>query len=531
MLNLLAKDFKLIFTSGKNRKQMILSICFTILAFGLVIAIETFMFSSILQKIKDYKNAPIAFFTLFLFIIQILMIILCVFNAKKLLFNEEDIKQLSKYPIETSEIIISKLIILFLTQYVTSLMFTYPLFISYGVIASKPIWFYYLALFYPVLGFIFEAGVALLLVYPYKLLIDFLKKHLILQFVVSILVIGVLSYFYGIVLNVFVKLVSTNNINSILSVDSIKSLVDNSKYFFPTNFLADLLLKKSPNTTIFPYLAISGGVLIFGLLVGITFFNYFKNLVVYSKPNHKVKEPQIRSVTKALFKKELILIFKDSSYLLTFTGLLSIQPFLLYIVIEAINTIFTSGVFSFYISILPNFILLLDMLIVMLFTLVINSGASTYIEAEDKNIRLMKSLPISPFKQIFIKFIIPFGLSFISLFVSMIVLLIFDIFTFSAFIFCLLLSTILLFIFDIISLREELKIKRDKPRSTLVSSIYSYLLPIFYFIVTVVASYFGLSIYISYIFGLLVFVLLSLPFFINIKRKISEDFMDLEVAN
>ena len=85
-----------------------------------------------------------------------------------------DIEQLSTRPIGNTDIILSKLFFMFLTHYFTSLIFTYPIFVSYGIIGAKTIKFYYLGLFYPVITFFFIGGVALLLVYPFWLL----KKYL-----------------------------------------------------------------------------------------------------------------------------------------------------------------------------------------------------------------------------------------------------------------------------------------------------------------------------------------------------------------
>ena len=44
MLTLIAKDFKLLFASTKDKKRKILSYVFTALVFGGIIALETFIF-------------------------------------------------------------------------------------------------------------------------------------------------------------------------------------------------------------------------------------------------------------------------------------------------------------------------------------------------------------------------------------------------------------------------------------------------------------------------------------------------------
>lgn len=531
MLALLAKDFKLIFASGLDLKRRIISTIFSAIVLLGVVAVETFIFSTILTKIKDYNQAPIAFLTLFLFIVSVLMIVMGVFNAKKLFFNEKDIEQLTKYPISNEEVIFSKLIFLFILQYMSTFLFTFPIFISYGIIFRRSAMFFYTALFYPIMTFLFEGGIILLLVYPFKMITDFLKKHLIVQFVVSMVIIFGLCLVYGKVLDLFVQIVATNNLNALLSTDFINFLIKMRSYFFPVNFITDYLINGRVSQLL-PFFCISLGVLSLGLSVSVIAFNYFRNMVIHDKTNYDKKhELKTMSLNKALLKKELILIFKDSNYIFSFTGLLIVQPLLAYLVVYSLNMVFESGTFSYYISMLPNFIPLLDILLVMLFTLVINQGANTYIQMEDKNIRLMKSIPVSPFRQLFIKAILPFTLSVISLIITLFVLWVTKTISIRTLVFGFILTLVLLVIFDIVSMYEELKIRRNKPRSTFVSTMYSYLLPITYFFVTVVSSFFGASIFLVYLLGLLVFVLLGIPFVINFKKRVKSLFMDLEVVN
>ena len=94
--------------------------------------------------------------------------------------DKKDIEQLSTRPVSNSSVILSKLIFLLINHYVTSIIFVYPLFVAYGTIVTKGVWFYYLAFFYPILSFLFEMGIALILVYPVWLINKYLRKHLII---------------------------------------------------------------------------------------------------------------------------------------------------------------------------------------------------------------------------------------------------------------------------------------------------------------------------------------------------------------
>ena len=52
--------------------------------------------------------------TLFLLVISVLLIVFLIFQAKKLFFNEKDIEQLTSYPVSNSQLVLSKLLLLFL---------------------------------------------------------------------------------------------------------------------------------------------------------------------------------------------------------------------------------------------------------------------------------------------------------------------------------------------------------------------------------------------------------------------------------
>ena len=53
MINLLIKDFKLMFSKDKSMKKQLVSYLFSVLALGFFVFIELFLFTTIISKIKD----------------------------------------------------------------------------------------------------------------------------------------------------------------------------------------------------------------------------------------------------------------------------------------------------------------------------------------------------------------------------------------------------------------------------------------------------------------------------------------------
>lgn len=529
MLTLLAKDFKLFFSGEKSLAKRILSVILTIIFVGCFVAIEVFLFVSILKKISNYNGATIAFVNLFLFIISIFIIILDIYNADKLFFNPKDIEQLSSRPIENGSIIASKLIFLFLTHYLISFVFIYPVIVSYGIIIHKPTIFYYIGLFYPVISFLFEGGVALLLAYPYNIFKKFLNRNLIVKFILIIALIIVGSIFYAKVLNIFIEIVAGNNINSLFTVDSINKLVKLRKYEFPTNLMIDVIFNNQ-SVKLMMILLIDCGIFLLGVNIAIFAYNYVRNLTISNRQEQKIHELKIRPVKQALIKKEIILLFKNSDYIISFIGLLIVQPLLIFLVLKALNTIFTTGIFSYYLLVFPNFIPIVDMLIILLFTVIISSGANQYLSMEKQAIKIMKTIPIDPVKQIIIKLAIPFILSSISLIISLLVLLISGIISVIMFIFILVLAFILLMTFMLTSLVEELKIKH-KNKNTTYSTLVGYGMPIVLVIISLGLSFVNVHIIISLIMCLAIFSCILVIVTLYLKKNINNLFIDKEEGN
>lgn len=531
MLTLLIKDFKLMFPGGKGgRLSRILRLLLSVLFIGFFIGIEVFLFSAILDKIENFPEARVAFIRLFLLVLSIFMTVSGIFRAKKLFFNEQDIQQLANHPVENSKLIFSKMVFLVLIHYATALMFEYPVFIAYGLAMQKSIWFYYKALFYPLLASVFELGIALILVYPVWMFLQYLKKHVALEFSLAVALIFSLAIPYSRLLNVFVSLVSNNELTQLFTEESIATIRAIGEGFLPLNLLADAFVLDR-TSRLFSYVTIAGGIFVFGLSLTVFTFHYVRNMSVTAKPVKKKPTFQKRSQLYGLIKKELLLLTKNPDYIFSFSGLLFVQPFLLYLIVTAMNAIFSSGTLLYYTTLFPNFVALIDVFLVIMVTLIINSGANRYIAIEERTIKNLKTIPVSYRTQLIIKMLIPFSLSAIFLLVSVAVLLISGVMTLLTAFFSLLLTLVVLFVFDVVSMREELHIRHGKPRSTFLSSMISYVLPFAYIALVMVLSYNGFSLPVMYLLGVALFVLLGLYPLYNVGRRMGEWFMELEAIN
>ncbi len=530
MLTLLIKDFRLMFSRERSNGKGVLRALVSLLFIACFVALEIFLFSAILKKIQYFSNAPISFMMLFLIIISALMTVGGVFQARKLFFNEQDIQQLTNHPVTNGMIILSKLIFLLAVHYATSFMFEYPVFVAYGIIFHKTVYFYYTALFYPLLASIFEIGVALLVVYPVWMLLQYLKKHVVLEFGLSVALLFVLSYPYSRVLNMFVGLVTNNELSLLFSEEAAATMASITEYAIPINFLLEYFVLKN-GASLVPFVAIALGTFMLGLSITVFTFHKVRNISATSKAKAPKETYKMRSQIYGLVKKEIILLTKNPSYIFSYSGFLIVQPFLLYLIVVAMNAIFSSGTFLYYTTLFPNFVELVDVFLVIMVSLIINSGANQYIGIEERTIKNLKTIPVGYKTQLAVKLLLPYSLSAISLLISVAVLLISGVVTVLTAFFATLLTLVVMLVFDIISLREELNIRHGKPRSTFMSTMFSYVLPFAYIALVMFLSFNGFPLWAMYCAGVALFALLGLPWALRLRARMGDWFMELEAIN
>ena len=529
MLNLLAKDFKLQFLNGSSTAKRIIQAIIMALIYALLAALVTFIFNQVLDKVIIYDRAPNAYLALFLAIISVIMIVLDLVRAYKLFFNKSDTDILTKLPVTNIEIVSSKIIVMFVLHYITSLIFVYPIFISYALNIGRAPMFYFVALFYPALSFIFEAGVALIFVYPFKLVVDYLKKHLLIQFIISVLLMTSFTFLYARILNLFMDLVVNNNLTLLFTTESIENMLNFTDKLYPLISLVKFYLGIPRD--ILTYLVISLGIFVIGFSFSIFAFSFFRNIVFQSRRKKTRTKLHVYKANTVLIKKELTLLFKESGNIFSFSALLIVEPFLMYLIISSLNGVFTSGIFQYSTLILPGFTVFFDIVLVMLISTIITSGASQFITNEKKTVRLLKTLPIKPLKQIWIKILVPYVLSLISLIISTIVLFVTKVFDLKTWLITLLLSVLLLTAYMIVSAIEELKMKNNFKKKTVLSTIYMYVVPILFFGVSVLLSLKNMEPVIVYLAATVLILGSGIPFLINILVKTNDYFLDLEIVN
>lgn len=532
-LNLVLKEFKNGALFDKLKKKNFLSLFLNlVLAIGFVF-IEIYLYKMINEKLMAFKGASLSFLTIFLFVVSIAHILFLTAKVRKTMYSKTDSDILINKPVSPVLNIMSKIVFIYLRDVMMNYLISFPILMVYGMSNNVISRVSFLMFLYPIIISIFETGLSYLLSLPYEEIHLFLKKHFIVQVITSIIIILGLCFVYSYILNSFLVLVRDNNIYAIFSKDTITKLDDIAKFLIPTRFYIQLI--SLDYSGLLYILLISLAIFIIGGMISSGYYMKSLNREKINKNKNKEKEVKLTSENKALLKKELALFFEDSNSIFSSSGLLVMEPFLTVLVIQAMNTIFKTGALTYVISFFPYLLPIMHILFVVLFSTFINASSSFVISREKHNgIRICKTIPISYQKQILIKLLVPFTLSSISLFISVLVLLISGqvsvLYGILAFFFGLFLSSFL----ELVSIYNDLKYptkeNEDSNKSSLIS-LLAIALPMVFVGGMFLLSYLGLPLVASY-FILLAILLLVLGGYVYLfNKKVTKLFVSLEMRN
>lgn len=532
-LNLVLKEFRNGALVTKLKKKNFLSVILNVLVSIAFVILEVYLFKMLNAKLSAFEGASIAFLNIFLFAISVIIILYQTTIVRKTLYSKEDNDILINKPVSPVMNMLAKIVFVYFRNILMNFVIAFPVLIIYGYdnhVISRVM---FLMFMYPFIISIFETGMSYLLSIPYQMIYRFLQKHFIVQVITSIVIVIALCFAYSVVLNAFLTLVRDNNIYAIFSQSTIDKLDNIANYLVPTKFYIQLL--DFNFIGLFFILLISLVIFILGTSISSKIYLVSMAKEKENKQITKEKEIKIYSQTKALIRKELALYFEDSNSIFSFSSLLVIEPFLTVLVIQAMNTIFKTGMLSYVTSYFDYLSPLIQMLFISLFSTFINTSASFVISREKyRGIRICKTIPVSYNRHLIIKMIVPFVLSSISLFVTIIILMITKQVNVGIALLSFVFSLFLTVLLELLSISSDLKdpqVNGEESNRGAIISLLAIVVPLLSVSVIFLLTYAGVPLVGSFfiVLALLgVFVALYAFFF---YKKASKRFVALEMRN
>lgn len=539
IVDLLHKEYRenLSFKKNYSWPKKLLKMFINLAILSVFVAFEVYIFMALDKKLIEFSPyGSLDFLILFLGILLIISGFASLNKARNVFYKKSDSAILLHIPIDNDEVIFSKALFVYIYSVAVNFVISVPLLFSYG--ATRGIEqnifprFYVLSFLYPLFISVFSAGLVLLLLPLYNKIFNSLKNKALLQIILGSALVISLCFAYQYVLDLFLNLISNSKFDSLFSKDFLDSLHNTAPKLFPVSGFVNMTHVKE---NLIGNITISVGASLLMAIVGfivtsLSYTRFLKNEFSQNKSVTKRKKSKVDNSFKALLKKEFVLIFRNSNYVFSYTSLLIMQPFLAYVVISSLNALLYENMKMFLIY-FPELINGMNILLLLLFSSIISSSSLDAYSRENKEVMIVKYIPINPDKQSYIKIIIPLIFSSFSLILTNIVLVSFGAITPLCFTISLILGLILQVTLSFCGVYIDLIKLSDTQKNDLsfLGTLISVVLPLIIFLIHILMTYFNLNVGLLYTIEVLIMCIVLVVSILPFKRVVNKYFIKMRI--
>lgn len=399
-------------SSPKSWGVFLLNTIISLLMYAIFLVIIYFVSSMLLRGRIIVNYEFLVFATAISMIIQI---VASTGALVKSLYYDADNELLLRFPVDGLEIFLSKSIFVFIKNIITSVMFTLPFYIFYAIILDKSLLFYFSAVLMSIYISIVPYCVANLIAIPVMHVVNGIKNKfgLILGILIVMIVISFSTYM--LILKGVMEY-SQSQQTSMFSIEVLTTFKSWAARLIPFNFYANILFGRK----VFLSLLLSAG-----LSFLVAFMSYYlakhsyyptilKSLEREKSAFHKKTKDKTRPVFLSLLKTEYLLIFRSFNYSFQYLAMAVAAPIMVYFCNDLASSVGDASVGG---RIIPG----LTLMVVILFTTIIVSFASTTISRNGNTFYFTKIIPVSYKYQIFVKMVLYFVVAAFSALISCVV--------------------------------------------------------------------------------------------------------------
>ena len=420
LLNLIAVQIKnqFRFSSKIKPKYVPLVILGLILAFTPLIGSVSVLMYFFGQAAIQIGIAP-QFLTIMFLGVQFITIFFSVPTLFSFLYSAKDSEFLSSLPVKPTQIFFSKMVITYLTE-ITITLFMLPLLIAFGIGAKVSALFYvvlpFVVLILPVLPLLLSA----LLTIPLMYIVSYFKSKAVFSSIfvllISMLIFGGYLYFVYSMTTILPDDPSQINLVGIVTAfNSIAKVI-----FFDYAFANIMVLGENILLNLFIALATNAVILVLSLMIASKFYEkgVSAQLQHAVNNNQKAQEFAQNGALKSLIIKDFKEILKNTSLMFYCAFSIIFTPLFLifYLSSQTMGSAIPGGT-SFLPLIVFAFMLMLDV--------GMNYVATSSITRENNSVYILKIIPVNSKTLIQSKLILGFCSALISIFVSIIISIIF----------------------------------------------------------------------------------------------------------
>lgn len=404
------------FKKNTNRKKALSS---TIKYFVLAFAV-TLICYYIFYRVKLYGiNLDSSLLGLIILVTQVIALCMSLGGIISNLYNSKDSELLMCLPASHNQIFISKLIVMYVSEFISNLMYFLPIFLSYGLVAKVELSYYLLLPLYLVLLPLLPMAIAAFISIPVTKVLNFLKERLYLMVLTVLSLCSIGIYLYMTVLTkIFLEVnLVGKQIQTVIKINEWLVKVGGSNYLYT---MIAKSLEGSDTFIILTVMTLSSLLLVYLATLLVKPF-YFKMVMKSSETKiveKKRKSLKEEKVLTSLIRKEFYTVFRTPGYIFQYFIYTLLMPLIVFVYDKLLISITVSSIGQIMIG--GAHILVLSILALLSCTI-----SASAISREGGTYYIMKTSPVSFKKQVLAKLMFNFSIVFIFLVLTMITSLIF----------------------------------------------------------------------------------------------------------
>lgn len=390
--------------SRKKNSSAIARALLMLLLVGAMVAVFVFVFSRFIDtyiaikidRVQDIPARQYEILSLGFFVLMVVFVLSGVASLSHELFENSDLNILITMPFHGTEIFLAKLTAVYLKQVVLALICVPTLNLTFLLVADavtvyRIIGTFIVAVFIPII----PMAVASIIVLPFYYIKKVINSHYLLSFATMTILMGLFCWGYSYVFDLAQSLFTTGKITSLFNENVMDFIIGFTKYNYPANLFASLMLGRDIDKSLGILIGISvaAAVACFFLVRAIFIRVTHKNLS-FRIPHSKKKHMHFYKTSRfsALLGKELLLVLRTPSYAYMYLTTAAVMPILAYYSAQMAQNM-VAGLLGD-----SNLSFEICTFIVILYSMLTNTFCSTNISRDGYMCMTQKTLPFSPAK-------------------------------------------------------------------------------------------------------------------------------------
>ena len=370
----------------------------------MIIAVFVVVFSKFVEtycgikinRVSDIAARQFEIMSMAYFVLILVFIFSGVSALNHTLFENSDLNILITMPFSSTDIFLSKLTAVYLKQLVFAIACVFSVnFTFFVTTGTLNVYNGLMTVVVAVLLPVIPLAVAAIIALPYHYLKTLVSSNYVLLFAVMTIIMALFCWGYSFVFDVAQNLLASGKITKLFDENVMKGIISFTKYNYPANLFAYLMLGREigKNIGILAGILVGAGAICFflvrALFIGVTHSDFSVRI-----PHSRKKNLHFSNSTRfgALMRKEFLLVMRTPGYAYMYFTTAAIMPIMAYC-----SAKITIGVFS---NLVGNVDVGFELctFIAILYSTLTNTFCSTNISRDGYMSLTQKTLPYSPAK-------------------------------------------------------------------------------------------------------------------------------------